>query len=121
MEFKFNLGQRVVVPGTKGLQGIVIGRKEFLDAFVQPEIEVRWLDDAALITSDTWLQDVLERAQPGYVATAPRIRFPEKVRLQGHPNAPDGVYRVVSLAQPKKKKRPAKKRSRKKSKSRSRR
>lgn len=74
MEFKFEEGQRVIVPlfkSAKGdtLQGIIISRTSYLDKTVQPLIGVRWLDDDAEKSFGIFNQDDLERAQPGFVAT----------------------------------------------------
>lgn len=117
MEFRFNMGQRVVVPGTKGLQGIIIGRKEFLDPNWQPDYEIRWLGDDARITSDTCPQDVLERAQPGYVAALPMVAnepAPFVIKLG------DRIFTGVDFAGTGKRKRPKRKSKLKRKRTRSR-
>jgi hypothetical protein len=70
MEFKFEEGQRLIVPGLKiSVQGMVIAKTSFFDKTIQPLIHLRWLDDDAKITCGIFNQDDVERAQPGFVAT----------------------------------------------------
>lgn len=104
MEFKFEEGQRVMIPGLKDkLQGIIIARTSFLDKTIQPVFIVRWLDDDARCASANFDQDVLERAQPGFVTALPMTKV-ATLKFTPWPPLP-------------KRKRPAKKRGRNKSKS----
>lgn len=96
MDFKFKLGERVVVPGSKGLQGIIIGRKEFFDAEAYPEYELRWLGDDAAITSGIFAQDQVDRVQPGFITS--QFALHEGVH----------IVRVTEVAKPKRPKRKSK-------------
>lgn len=112
MEFKFEEGQRVIIPGlSEKLQGIIIAKTSFLDKTIQPVFIVRWLDDDARCTSANFDQDVLERAQPGFVTAQPKVPVTSELK------AMQAMFGGPSTRC----KRPAKKRSRKKTKSRSRR
>ena len=62
--YKFDIGERVFVPGTI-FQGIVVGRAEFRNK--EPEYGVTWLDDQLAVQERGFKQSDLNEANEAFV------------------------------------------------------